>query len=126
MQGTYCVYLGKQVSGYAEVRKSGLYYFFKCRCKISGDVVYRLTVISGQKQEKIGVLVPMEDGFGLDTKVPCKRFAEEELKFVLLPKLDKPEGQFIPIYPDEPFSYIEKLKQSFLVKKYGQVGILLE
>ena len=32
----------------------------------------------------------------------------------------------MPIVPEEPFAYIERLKTSFLVKKYGQMGILLE
>ena len=31
--------------------------------------------------------------------------------------------KFIPISPEEPFAYIERLKKSYLVRKGEQVGI---
>jgi len=126
LEGTYSVYFGKQISGQVHVTKCGLYYHFRCRCQLSGDVVCRLMVTNGKIQEKLGILVPMEDGFGLDTKLPCKRLKNDSLFFSLIPKTEKSEAQFAPIYPDEPFSYIEQLKDSFLVRKYGQPGILLK
>ena len=108
------------------VTRQGLYYRFVCRCKLTGDVVCRLYVSCGGQQENLGVVVPVGEGFGLDTRLPVKRFREGEPAFSLVPKHQAASAQFVPIVPEEPFAYIERLKTSFLVKKYGQMGILLE
>lgn len=124
MVGNYCVNFGNQQCGKVQVQKQGLYYRFTCRCRLSGDVVCRLYVSCGGKEENLGIVVPMDGGFGLDTKIPAKRLGEGEPTFSLVPKHET--RKFIPIIPEEPFSYIERLKTSFLVKKYGELGILIE
>lgn len=126
MEGIYYVYFGKKPSGKVNVIRQGLYYHFRCRCHLSGDVVCRLVITCGSQQENLGIVVPMDGGFGLDTKLPVKRFSSEEPVFSLLPKTVSAEGNFVPIYPDEPFAYIEHLKNAFLVRKYGQAGILVK
>ena len=126
MVGDYEVFFGNQQAGKVRVQRQGLYYSFHCRCRLTGDVVCRLYVSCGGQQESLGVVVPEGDGFGLDTRQPVKRFREGEPSFALIPKHAVPSGQFVPIVPEEPFAYIERLKTSFLVKKYGQMGILLE
>ncbi len=125
MEGTYGVFFGKDQAGKVQVLRQGLYYRFICRCQLSGDVVCRLYASCNGKRESLGVLVPMEGGFGLDTKIPAKRLGEGQLSFLLIPKHEPCQGQFIPIYPEEPFSYIERLKEAYLARKDGQVGILL-
>ncbi len=126
MEGNYGVRLGTDLVGKVNVRKQGLYCRFVCRCRLSGGGVFRLQVSCGGKQENLGILVPMEDGFGLDTRIPAKRLEEGEPVFTLVPKHEKREGQFVPIYPEEPFAYIGRLKKAFLVRQNGQMGILLE
>ena len=37
----------------------------------------------------------------------------------------KPEETFVPIIPEEPFSYLSRLKNAFLVKQAGKIGIIL-
>lgn len=123
MEKNYGVYLGNEMAGKAQVRREGLYYCFTCRCQLSGDVVCRLYVACGDKRENLGVVVPMDDGFGLNTRIPVKRLGEGEMVFTLLPKYDIPEETFVPVYPEEPFSYIERLKNAFLARKKGQVGV---
>ena len=125
MVGDYEVFFGNQQAGKVQVTRQGLYYRFVCRCRLTGEVVCRLYVSCGGQQENLGVVVPMGDGFGLDTRQPVKRFREGEPSFSLIPKNEVPSGQFVPIIPEEPFAYLERLKTSFLVKKYGQMGILL-
>lgn len=125
MVGDYDVYFGSQSCGRVQVRRQGLYYCFACRCQLTGEVVCRLYVSCGGKRENLGVVVPMDGGFGLNTRVPVKRIGEGEPEFTLIPKHEAPSGQFVPIIPEEPFSYIERLKTSFLVRKYGQIGILI-
>ena len=126
MEGNYGVYFGKQPVGKVQVLRQGLYYRFICRCQLSGDVVCRLSVVCGNNRESLGVVVPENGGFGLDTKLPVKRLGEGEMMFTLIPKHEKTEGKFVPIYPEEPFAYIERLKESFLVRKEGQAGIVIK
>ena len=97
-----------------------------CRCQISGDVVCRLHVSCGDKRENLGVVVPVDGGFGLDTKLPVKRLGEGKMEFTLIPKHEVLEGTFVPIYPEEPFAYIERLKEAYLVRKGEQVGVMFK
>lgn len=126
MEGTYGVCFGDQPVGKVQVLRQGLYYRFICRCQLSGDVVCRLSVACGDRQESLGVVVPMDGGFGLDTLLPAKRLGQGEPEFSLRPKHDLPSGKFVPICPEEPFAYIERLKESFLVRRGEQVGIVLK
>ena len=126
MEGTYGVYFGNRLAGKVQVLQQGLYYRFICRCQLTGDIVCRLTVTCGEKQESLGVVVPMDGGFGLDTKLPVKRLGQGNMTFMLSPKHEVTTVHFVPIYPEEPFSYIERLKDAFLVRKNGQAGILLK
>ena len=124
MGENYGVYLGNQLVGKVQVIRQGLYYRFICRCRLTGDVMCRLYVVCDGNKESLGLVVPMEDGFGLDTRIPVKRVGQGEMEFTLLPKHDTPD-KFVPIYPEEPFAYIENLKNSFLTIQGGQMGIIL-
>lgn len=126
MEENYGVYFGSRLAGKVQVQRQGLYYRFACRCQISGDVVCRLHVRCGDKRENLGVVVPMDGGFGLDTKLPVKRLGEGNMEFTLIPKHEVSEGTFVPIYPEEPFAYIERIKKGFLVKKGEQVGVVFK
>ncbi len=125
MEGTYGVYFGREQAGKVQVLRQGLYYRFICRCQLSGDVVCRLNVACGNNRENLGVVVPMDGGFGLETKIPIKRLGEGKMDFLLTPKHDSVQGKFYPIYPEEPFAYIERLKEGYLARKDGQLGLLL-
>lgn len=120
------VFLGNQQAGKVQVTRQGLYYRFICRCRLTDNVVCRLYITCGGQRENLGVVVPEGNGFGLDTRLPVKRFREGEPSFSLIPKHEMADTRFVPIIPEEPFAYIERLKTSFLVKKYGQMGIMLD
>lgn len=126
MDGNYAVTFGKQTVGKVQVLRQGLYYRFLCRCQLSGEVMCRLWVTCGDKRENLGLVVPVDGGFGLDTRIPAKRLGEGALAFTLIPKHDAPEGKFVPISPEEPFAYIERLKDAYLVKKGEQIGIVIQ
>lgn len=123
MEGNYGVYFGNQIAGKVQVTRQGLYYRFHCRCQLNGGVVCRLCVSCGDRKENLGVVVPMDGGFGLDTKLPAKRIGEGKLDFSLIPKHAVSDGQFAPVYPEEPFAYIARLKDAYLEKRNGQVGV---
>ena len=124
--GEYALHLGKDPVGKVQVLRQGLYYRFICRCKLSGEVVYRLTVRCGNSTENLGILVRSGEGFALDKKVPVSHLGEGEMSFLLLPKSDRLNGVFLPIYPDEPFAYINRLQDAFFARQGGQAGIVIK
>ena len=126
MVGNYEIRQGDKVIGRVQVEKQGLYYQIRCRCDLSGEVMHRLVVRCGGKEENVGVCVPMEGRFGVDKKIPCKHLGEGTPEFMLLPKHEPIAGKFIAVYPEEPFSYIHRLEQAFLAYHENQVGILLK
>ena len=82
-------------------------------------------VTCGSVQENLGILVPEEDSFVLNTSLPVKRIGEGEMSFVLRPKQESLTGSFVPISPEEPFSYLSRLKESFLEIRNGEIGIVI-
>lgn len=125
MEGNYDVYLGDKPIGKAYVTREGLYYRIRCRCQLSGEVICKLTVTCDKHQENLGVLVPMEGDFGLETRIAAKRLGEGEPRFRVMPRHEELRGKFIPLAPEEPFRYITRLKDAYLEQRNGQVGIVL-
>lgn len=111
--------------GKVQVTRQGLYYRFRCRCRLSGGVICRVSVRCGEKQENLGILVPMGDGFGLDTGLAMKKLGQGSPEFLVMPV--RPKGEkFVPISPEEPFSYLSRLKNAYLAERNGTIGILLD
>ena len=125
LEGNYVVTFGNRPCGNVQVVKQGLYYRFICRCQLAGDILFRLRVSCGGCREDLGILVPTDGGFGLEKRIPVKYFCQGLPEFKLYAHVEEPEGKFVPIVPEEPFSYIAKLKSSYLVRRDGQVGILV-
>lgn len=126
MEGIYGVHFGNHPVGKVSVRKQGLYYRFSCRCQLTEGFVCRLRVSCEDRQENLGILVPMDGGFGLETRLPVKRLGEGVPDFTLVPKHESGSGTFVPVYPEEPFAYISRLKKAYLARRDGKLGIVLE
>lgn len=122
---TYDIFLGQESIGKAEVKVEGLYYRLCCRCTLSGQVMYRLVAICGDRQENLGVLVPMGDTFGLETRLAIKRLGKGKLEFRVIPKHTQLNGRFIPLMPEDPFTHINKIRSAYLARKNGKVGIVI-
>ena len=123
MQEEYSVLSGDETIGKVFVQRQGLYYRIQCRCSITGTVKYKLVAKCGGNVVDLGLCIPYRDGFGMDTSVPIKRLGEGELIFHLKPKHNETKGEFIPVSPEEPFGYIQKLQQAHLAQQDGLVGI---
>ncbi len=123
MEGTYVLTLGSQEVGQVQVRKEGLYYRFSCACRLSGDVISRVLVTCGGKSESLGILVPGGGSFTLETKLPAKRLGQGIPEFTIVSNWPDTLQEFIPIKPEEPFGYIERLKSAYLARKNGELGI---
>lgn len=122
----YDILLGGQAVGRAWAEKEGLYYRFECRCDLSGETVYRVTVRCGEVTENLGILVPEGGSFVARSRVPVKKLGQGPLEFKAVPRHTQLEGKFIPLSPEEPFKYLKRLQNAVLRVKNGQVGIVVE
>lgn len=120
------IFRGSEKIGKAEVRREGLYYRFRCCCKLTGEVIYRLTVACGEKTENLGILIPAGDVFRLERKLPASRFSADAFVIRAVPANPDRGGKFTPIYPEEPFRYIAKLNTARMAYSNGQVGVVFE
>jgi hypothetical protein len=93
---------------------------------VEREDVYRLILSSGDQQENLGILIPEGESFVLTRSVPVKQFRKGEWFFRIVPKEHTVTGTFVPISPDEPFAYINRLQEAFLVHHNGQPGIEIE
>ena len=125
MEGFYEVLLNDAVAGKVQVTQEGLYYRVRCRCAVPDDGIYRLVAVSDHGKENLGVVVPENDGYILNRKIPAKNLPEGS-SFALSADGGTDSHKFVPISPDEPFSYIDQLQSAFLEIREGNVGIRLE
>ena len=125
MERHYSVSWNGQHCGKVTVSRQGLYYRIHCRCLLPAEDIYRLQAACGIRRENLGVLVPTEDKFGLDTRIPVKQLGDGELVFTVTSKRQPVQGRFVPIVDEEPFAYISRLKGSFLEIKNEQMGIII-
>ena len=125
MNKEYTVYLWDRPAGMVTVRKEGLYFLVFCRCELPEDVIFRLKAVSQGREENLGILVPENGTFVLRTRIPVKRL-EGEFVFHAVPNREVLPGKFIPLCPEEPFRYLERLKDAYLVRKNGRTGIIIK
>lgn len=125
MVGVYEIKEGTRPVGQVTVTRQGLYYQISCRCDIREKAMQRLIVLAGDKREDLGTLVPVDGAFGLEKKIPVKRLGEGTPEFCLLSRNGGEDRKFIPVYPEEPFSYMSRLKDAYLERRNGQLGIVI-
>lgn len=125
LEGIYRVEYHHRSVGKVQLIQQGLYYRVICRCECAGDEVLRLFAESESGRENLGVMLPEDGTLRLDRKVPAKQIPKGKLRFFLSAGAAKPEGNFIPICPQEPFAYIEALKDAFLATEHGKIGIVI-
>ena len=126
METYYSVTRKGKPCGKGSGRKQGLYHLFDCRCLLDCNEIYRLNLTCGDFQKDLGILVPTEGTFGIHTKIPSKQLREGEWGFCVIIKKENPAECFVPISPEEPFTYISRVKASFLIYQNGQAGIEIE
>ena len=124
MIGTYEIRQGASAIGQVQVERQGLYYRFSCRCRPKETGMHRVLASCNGKQEDLGTLVPMDGAFGLEKRIPAKRLGEGVPEFLLISKNSARKERFVPVYPEEPFSYMARLKDAYLKRKEGQLGLV--
>ena len=122
----YEVTIGDRHVGEAQVSQQGLYYQIKVRCLLDGEIMHKLLLRCNGKEENLGVLVPVDGMFGIDTRIQIKKIGAGEMRFVVLPRHRELQGKFVPLSPEEPFRYITRLKDSYLERRSGVMGIIIK
>lgn len=120
------IMLGGRAVGQAQMARQGLYYYFDCRCQLSGEVMYRIQAKGDGEWENLGIPVPEKGTFTLRCRIAAKKLGDGSISLRLVPKHSDLEGKFIPLSPEEPFQYLKRLQESVLQIRDGQVGILLK
>lgn len=123
MEGVYDILLGKQPVGQAVMVRQGLYWHFDCRCSLSGEAIFRITVSCGGKTESLGIPVPKGKDFVLRTRLPVKKLGEGEPSFRVVPKHAPMPEQWVPVSAEEPFAYLTRLQDAYLQVRDGHVGV---
>ena len=124
MEQEYFIRSGEETIGMVMVQRQGLYYRICCKSKLTGAVRYKLMVSCGNNTVDLGICVPLEEGFGVNTRIPVKRLGEGPLTFQLTPKHHMLLAQFVPVSNEEPFGYIRYLQNAHLAKQDGRMGIV--
>lgn len=125
MEENYELFCEGKAVGTVQVLRQGLYFRFCCRCDHIGDEMLRLTAICADKRADLGVLVPVENGFGLVTKLPIKRLGDGKLQFEVTLRHKEVTGIFLPIDPEKPFPRLSELNNARFSHRDGQAGLIL-
>lgn len=112
-------------AGTVTVEKQGLYYCFSCRCTLPGKAAHRLVAVCDAGRVDLGICVPMGETFGVNKRIPCKQFPGGVPEFLLVSGAINKEKKFVPVYPEEPFAYMARLKDAFMEIRDGQAGIVI-
>lgn len=126
LEKIYEVYRGEAPVGTACVTREGLYYRIQIQCDLPGDLMHKVLVRCNGTQEDLGILVPMSGQYGLTMRIPVKRLGTGELGFRVMPRHKPFHGHLVPLSPEEPFAYLHRLKDAFLVKQNGEIGLIFK
>ncbi len=120
------VLLGGQSVGQAQVEKQGMYYRIHCRCRLSGEVAYKVQMEGKDNTHDLGLLVPENGAFCLTTRIPIKQAGDGQLRFTAIPRGVKLPKNFVAIRADEPFAYLANLENAYLSRQNGVTGICFQ
>ena len=121
----YQIYLGKEAIGTAQIEKQGLTYCIRCRCRLSGEVAYKVVATCNGKETDLGLLVPENGAFQLTSRVPLKKLGAGEIAFRAVPRHVEPDGVFVQVSVDEPFKYLSRLENAFMVRSQESQWVVL-
>ena len=103
MRNEYAVYMGSERVGTAQVIIEGLFYKIYCLCQLDGTVPCRIRV-SGEKEMDLGICVPLENGFGVKTRIPNAGDTWSNVQKVTISLEDAVENVHVG---DQPTKWIE-------------------
>ena len=121
MVGKYEILQGNKVVGTMDVSREGLYYRFRGKCGLEEAQISRVKVACGGRTENLGVLLPCNGVFLLDTKRPAKQFADTAPAFFIA---SENEDKWLPLNENTPFPKLEALENGVFQSRDDVPGIL--
>ena len=88
--------------------------------------IKRFYTVNNEQREKLGVCVPSENGFQLDTKIPIKRLPKGDLSFYIEPKETDRKDTIVPLAPNEPFGYLAELRNASFIMEDDQPALSIK
>ena len=68
--------------GQAKVMREGLYYHIVCQCKFSRPDFYKILININDQHIDLGLCVPENSGFVINTRIPCHKIEQGRWRFV--------------------------------------------
>ena len=126
MEGNWIVLFNNETIGRCNVERRGLYCHISCRCGKVGDGICRLMLQCGDGVVDLGILVPMDGGFGLEKRLPAKNLPEGQPHFRVKAVDQRAEDNFVPVRAGEPFAYLSRLQTARFARRDGEAGVILD
>lgn len=146
MEGSFDVFLKEQAVGSARVYTAGLYTCFSCRCRIPNGEKLHLKVSCGESVVDLGLCIPMDDCFGVETKIASKKLAEgtwllylgdrkqagdEQIELGIIadenPREEKNRSETeIPFEVEKPFNHLSELENARIIEEADKTKIIIQ
>ena len=120
----YPIQLEGRPVGEGHIVSAGLYCHICCRCDLPQAGLYQIYLCGENDRLDLGICIPMEGAFGIETKIPVKKIPKGELGFQLSPR-NQQKGRFVPVAADEPFPYLQFIRTARFTVQNGVPGLLL-
>ena len=117
------VYEKDLVVGTVILGRRGLYWAVSCRCDAEKGRGKRLIAEVDAGCVDLGLLYPVDGGFGLETSVAVKTLGEGRMCFRLENRAE--ETRFVALDPLKAFAYLHLLEQCRFAVRDGVSGLLL-
>lgn len=125
MEGKYPVLDGNEVIGWVIVSRQGLYYCIQCRCTMIRKEVYKLQAVMEGQVHHVGVLIPVGEKFGLDTKIPVKKMNQKISGFIVVCDNDTLKDLFVPVSSEKAFPDLTYLKEARFQRRGNEIGVVI-
>lgn len=126
MEGIWNIYLDEKVVGTCRIWREGLYSHISCRCAKAAEGICRLVMECGDVAMDLGILVPVEGGFGLERKFPAKKLPEGQPRFFVTGPGRQKDEAFLPVREGEVFLQLSRLRDARFARRGGEVGVILK
>ena len=117
MKTDYTVFRGTKATGKAEFAREGLYYRICVHCMNPA----RIQLFSANGILDLGVCVPSEGEFIIQTRIPVKKIGEGDIAFYM-----DSEETFYPVSEDAPFLRLDLLRSCVMSYRGGVTGVQRE
>lgn len=115
MYQVYGVTYQNNAVGSVTVSREGLYYIFNCSVNLPKAEIYKLILCRESERIDLGVLIPANNRFELQKRLPIKQVGKDDFHFEVTSK----QESYIPVNEGQPFEYISQLSHArFVVRDH--------